>query len=200
MAFATAAARESYLSEPPLLSPRYLYHFCKQTDGIPDIEGTYLRVAVQLLLQQGTCREEKWPYGLSYPSNPPESSDEDAERFRIDRFVRLDDTVSEITLRSMKFWLATYGPLVAGVQVHEGWCKRQAVSKGEISDPAGFERRLGGHAICVVGYDDDGRYFIFKNSWGEDWGDGGYGYLPYQYVASYCFEAWGILPESVTPR
>ena len=41
---------------------------------------------------------------------------------------------------------------------------------------------LGGHAIVIVGYDEEKRLFTFRNSWGEDWGDKGYGYLPYDYV------------------
>ena len=40
----------------------------------------------------------------------------------------------------------------------------------------------GGHAICVVGYDDDTQLFKFKNSWSNSWGDNGYGYLPYEFM------------------
>lgn len=35
----------------------------------------------------------------------------------------------------------------------------------------------GGHVVTLVGYNDKG--FIFKNSWGTDWGDHGYGYISY---------------------
>lgn len=36
-----------------------------------------------------------------------------------------------------------------------------------------------GHAVTIVGYDENG--FIFKNSWGESWGDKGYGWLSFDY-------------------
>lgn len=188
--FAAVVAREAVLSEPVLLSPRYLYHFCKQADGIPDLEGTYLRVAMQVLRQRGTCEEEIWPYQLR-TDKPPGPSDESALRFRIAGFLRLDGADPQTMLRNMKHWLQRH-PFIAGVWVHEGWCMRQAVKTGQIPDFAGPERRLGGHAICVVGYNEKQHHFIFKNSWGEDWGDKGYGYLSYNYMASNCFEAWGI--------
>ena len=47
----------------------------------------------------------------------------------------------------------------------------------------------GGHAMIIVGYDDAGygKYqgagaFKVRNSWGADWGDQGYWYLPYSLV------------------
>jgi len=44
------------------------------------------------------------------------------------------------------------------------------------------ERSLGGHAVIVMGYDDDTECFIVKNSWGTKWGDKGYFYMPYDYL------------------
>ena len=38
---------------------------------------------------------------------------------------------------------------------------------------------LGGHAIAIVGYDDEGKYWIVKNSWGEDWGENGFFRISY---------------------
>ncbi len=44
-----------------------------------------------------------------------------------------------------------------------------------------------GHAVAIIGYRcEDGNIenakFIFRNSWGDDWGAGGYGFFTYEYL------------------
>jgi C1A family cysteine protease len=58
-----------------------------------------------------------------------------------------------------------------------------------------YEPSLGGHAVTVVGYQFDesfegGGYFIFRNSWGTDWGAFGYGYLPFGWCKRYFCTAY----------
>lgn len=43
----------------------------------------------------------------------------------------------------------------------------------------------GGHAVLIVGYDDVQKVFMFKNSWGEEWGQGGYGFVTFDHVDGY---------------
>ena len=49
---------------------------------------------------------------------------------------------------------------------------------------------MGGQAICIVGYDDDKKMIKFKNSWGPQWGDSGYGYISYSYVEKFLSDGW----------
>jgi C1A family cysteine protease len=37
-------------------------------------------------------------------------------------------------------------------------------------DDKKFDTRLGGHVVCIVGYDDHKGHWICKNSWGKAWG------------------------------
>jgi C1A family cysteine protease len=50
--------------------------------------------------------------------------------------------------------------------------------------PKKTESLLGGHAVMAVGYDDEKKYMIVRNSWGKNWGDNGYFYMPYEYFSS----------------
>jgi len=51
---------------------------------------------------------------------------------------------------------------------------------------------------CAIGYDDTVRLVKFKNSWSKWWGDHGYGYLPYQYINDFLWDAWRAKDLSVT--
>ena len=53
---------------------------------------------------------------------------------------------------------------------------------------------------CAVGYDDTTRLVKFKNSWSPYWGDNGYGYLPYQYIVDFLWDAWRAKDLSVTSK
>ena len=53
--------------------------------------------------------------------------------------------------------------------------KRAVICKGPLSIASMSWR----HAIVLVGYDDNKKEWIIRNSWGSGWGYGGYGYIPY---------------------
>ena len=73
-------------------------------------------------------------------------------------------------------------PIVFGISVYESFESEEVAKTGIVQLPEKTEKMLGGHAIVIVGYDQEKHLFIFRNSWGEDWGDKGYGYLPFEYV------------------
>ena len=79
------------------------------------------------------------------------------------------------------------GPCVIGVEVFKGMMDAR---KGVVPMPSAYDKPLGGHAICPVGYNDKTRLIKFKNSWSDNWGDKGFGYLPYAYIEKYMMDAW----------
>jgi C1A family cysteine protease len=57
----------------------------------------------------------------------------------------------------------------------------------------------GGHAVVAVGYDDNRKIgkdkgaVKIRNSWGTNWGAGGYGWLPYSYIeAGLAEDFWSL--------
>ncbi len=163
------------------LSPRDLYYHCKKIDGIPNEEGTYIRVAMKVLSNRGVCLEECWPYRPYQTDSPCPEAGRQAPAFGIKTYGRLSG------FEEMEESLVLNGPFLAGVEVFPEWFEDRG---GEISLPRPGVSSLGGHAVCVVGYDHGDHCFKFKNSWSVGWGDRGYGYLPYDYMERYCLDAW----------
>ncbi len=82
-------------------------------------------------------------------------------------------------LSSIKSALAAYGPLPTAMMVYEDF---KNYKSGVYSYTTG--KKLGGHAILLVGYNDEEKYFILKNSWGPDWGENGYFKIAYSEISS----------------
>lgn len=73
---------------------------------------------------------------------------------------------------------------------HQGW-QTQTVLGVEMMVPPAKDKVVDGHSVALVGYKKSplfpgGGYFIFRNSWGGDWGDQGYGYMAFSYVLAYA--------------
>lgn len=176
------------------LSPRFLYNLCKKFDGSPDETGTYPRVAMKVLLNYGVCPENYWPYKPHQTDVPRKNSEIYAKKYRIKAYARLNGVAE------MKRSLLVNGPFLAGVEVFESWFTKKVQNTGLIPVPKINEKQEGGHAICVVGFDDSRQLFKFKNSWGGRWANKGYGYLSYDYIKRHCLDAWSATDLIENPK
>ena len=141
--------------------------------------GASLRDGIKTLKKLGDCIEELWPYNLEqFTSKPPLSAYKNAKNYQIISYYRLH------TLEEMKQTLSSGWPFVFGFAVYESFESKKTVKTGIVSMPKKDERLLGGHAVLAAGYDDDNKWFIVRNSWGNKCGDQGYFYLPYKYFSS----------------
>lgn len=183
-------------------SQRYLFNECDKVDSFAtcpsrDSErGTSIQAGLEVLYKIGVCELEFWPYVGCNPcrdsncdiGKPKSGADLNAAKYKIKAYAKLEN------IMSMKRSLMIDGPCVIGVRVYDNWKKEVIKRTGKIPmPPQGIDPKgIGGHALCVVGYDDDSRMFKLKNSWGVEWGETGYGYLPYEYMELDYSEAWGI--------
>jgi len=156
-----------------------------------DVEGTVasdagarIRDGVKVLRKVGTPPETDWPYDIAkFTAKPNEKSFVDAEKNQALSYQRILRP-SHAKLYDMQACLASGYPFVVGIGVYESFEDPKVRDTGIVPMPSQDERLLGGHAILAVGYDEDKKWFIMRNSWGADWGDHGYFYLPFAYLES----------------
>jgi len=161
-------------------SPLFIYWMRENTS-----EGMYLRDAMKILYEYGVCEEYLLEYKKHMASRgtPDRRHFLNAENFKIAAYARIS------TVDEMRRTLVENGPFIIAVPVYESFHNVGPDGKIPIPDPS-KEVFSGGHALCVVGYDDNNALFKVKNSWGETWGDKGFGFLPYEFVEKYLWDAW----------
>ena len=146
--------------------------------------GWWTGMGVQFLRNKGAPVEAHAPYYSGSLGEDLICTEEDYENPSIN-FYKLKNYQSISYTSSFDYTSGTYyeytpatedilkallkGPLVTSMTVYEDFLTyKSGVYSYESGD------RLGGHAIVIVGYDINERYWIVRNSWGTEWGDNGY--------------------------
>ncbi len=171
--------------------------------------GAELRSTMGALALFGVPPEEYWPYDIkTFDNIPPAFCYAFASNYQSLKYVSLDpaNMPKGDVLTQIKTNLAASLPAMFGFTVYSSIT--QADKDGKIPFPGKGEKIEGGHAIMAVGYDDGMKIknnatgqsttgaLLIRNSWGKTWGDGGYGWLPYEYVLQELAMDWWTLIDS----
>ncbi|GAC1456903.1 MAG: C1 family peptidase [Chamaesiphon sp.] len=182
---ATAAAFEFCQRKEKLFEfiPSRLFIYWNTRDLEGDTQedaGGELRDAAKAIGTYGVCPEKVWPYEIARFAAKPSIA-----CYTIGRFNKAIAYHSvPQTLEQMRGCLAEGYPFTAGIMVYEGFESSSTALTGVVELPHPGEQQIGGHAILVVGYQDNSRIFICRNSWGTDWGQQGYFTIPYDYLTN----------------
>lgn len=150
--------------------------------------GAYIHLAFGTLSSLGTCSEKKWPYDTNKVFiRPSWGSYREAYANKIDSFYKINSTGDQ-RINYVKLALQAQHPVVFGMIVDEEY---QNYRGGIVSMPKTTRINPGGHCQVIVGYDDNKKLWIVRNSWGVWWGEGGYAWVPYDYLdASDANDLW----------
>jgi len=160
--------------------------------------GAYIRTTMGSLALFGAPPEKYWEYGKGFDAEPPPFCYSFGQNYKALKYFRLDEQGKDEKgiLGAIKETLAQGVPAMFGFTVYSSIRDAEA---GKIPFPGKGDTVLGGHAVAAVGYDDRMKIgnsegaFIIRNSWGKEWGDNGYGYLPYDYVLKGLALDWWAL-------
>ncbi len=152
----------------------------KEGDNNPSIDdGTYVASGVKAAVRYGACPGDVYPYFIrNYNKAPPQYLYPAAYTYRIGKTGNVQQNID-----SMKACLAAGYPFIFGFYIYSSFEDPSVDATGIVPYPdVNTETYLGGHSGVAVGYDDSTSYIKFANSYGKDWGDNGYGYIPYDYI------------------
>ncbi len=177
----------------------FVYKTTRNLMGETGDTGGYLRCAMAALCLCGVPPEQYWEYTDEHPDFDEEPTPfvySLAEDFEAASYFCHDPQTAGLpypkVLDSVKRYLAAGIPAMYGF--YGGDSFDSPVNPGEMPLPGPNEELKWGHAVVAIGYDDKKKIknpvsnatttgaFKVRNSWGTRWGEGGYGWMPYEYV------------------
>ncbi|WP_292391254.1 C1 family peptidase [Methanosarcina sp. UBA5] len=196
----------------------FVYKATRNLMGVTGDTGAWLRDTMAALVLCGVPPERYYPYTdrkTPGPAGEPTFDEEPsnfvyslAEDFETVNYFCHDPQGMNIPPADVLFSVKKY--LGAGIPSMFGFFGFPSFNDGDIKGgipfPGPKEQAIWGHAVVAVGYDDDMRIknkisnkettgaLLIRNSWGTGWGDGGYGWLPYEYVLSkFAVDFWSLI-------
>jgi hypothetical protein len=178
------------IAEDQHLSTRFIWMASKETDEFSErptafIEeaGTSLKAALTVARHHGAVLDKELPFEPEVLYAGAENTFYAlASRLRIAAFINMDSKPLQ-----WRTWLAHCGPVLVRLNVDEAWMAGGNGGRLESYDATDM---IGGHAVALVGYTQSA--FIVRNSWGTDWGDGGYAFASIDYATAAFTESYGI--------
>jgi len=189
------------LASRNVFSPAYVYKNISDNEGQG---GASIPEALEFIRDKGPAKRRSEELSLIFPSIPL-SIFTSSEKYPIKDYVRLflnprgePGTINE-RVPPVKRSLAEGKPVIFGMNCPNEFQR----AKGEVWKPtASPYKDYGGHAMCVVGYDDTmyGGAFEIQNSWGTDWGNEGYIWITYSDFANFVYHAYAMVEDFLTYR
>ena len=137
------------------------------------------------------CSESEWKYDIALFNIKPDIKCYNSAKLHQTNFFY----AIKQELNQLKAALIQGYPIVFGFVVYSNFENIKVKSTGLMEMPTENDIVVGGHAVAAVGFDEKKQHFIIRNSWGAEWGDSGYFYMPYDFILNpkYASDFWGTI-------
>ncbi|MDE6295221.1 MAG: C1 family peptidase [Muribaculaceae bacterium] len=169
------------------MSPAYLYYYSNILNGRP-AGGSNFYEQLKVLGTYGVCNQNLYCYDADSPETPPsEQADADAKKHRViaAKQIPLINEIdkSETIKQNHKILTSALSegyPVGISLKVYDNLGKGGAFILHPEDAPDAIEE--GWHAMVIVGYSEENNFYIVRNSWGHEFGEDGYCYIPSAYI------------------
>ena len=191
------------------LSRLFLYKVARNLMHRLGDAGASVRETMRAMVLFGIPPEDRWPYEeADFDEEPNPFCYAYAQNYQAIKYCRLDRVGMSppALLAQIKAVLVAGLPCMFGFTAYKSIHDPDNVAQGHIPYPTRNDVMEGGHALVAVGYDDHHVIesaddpdnpsvgaILVRNSWGIEWGKGGYGWLPYDYVLGGLTADWWVL-------
>jgi len=160
-------------------SALFIFNQIKAGNGC--MRGARMTDAFKLLASTGEIMYKEFDKEEDCAISPNEQLIEQAKGNVIKDYMTLFATndVDKVKIYKTKLSLAQNKPVVIGMDVRKNF-KDLAKGSEYWWPELGNTTPMGGHALCVVGYDDKKEAFEVMNSWGTDWANDGFVWVKYE--------------------
>ncbi len=188
-------SKAGYPEQLDSVSPRMLYNFARRYDEYAgdDYEGSSCRGALRGWFNHGVCMETDWPYSSAASQQPRYGYAGRAAANTLGVYYR----ISLKSITDMHAAIQAVGAVYVSAFTHAGWDAVPHSSKPPSGHKAlpiiafnGRPSETDGHAFALVGF--NARGFVIQNSWGRNWGAGGFAVLTYADWLANGMDAWVV--------
>lgn len=199
--FAIASVIEALAGNNTVYSPAFLYWNARDVHGDTNTDsGATMYDVIKAATEKGVSPEALMPYNPdSFSVRPSGEALTEALNCKVVEAQTVDTKLDDI-----KSALSDGFPVVIAARIFDSFSDTNSgfvhhpsndeIANGERSDGHGH------HAMVVCGFSDKERVFVVRNSWGKEFGDNGYCYIPYSYADKYFLQACIVTQISLSEK
>lgn len=175
------------------LSPSFIYNQIRQSRGCDGASS--IIQGMQVLKNEGALTIAQFPYNCNLEVKDKQKAEASAYKIKEYRTIAFRDIKNKVPI--VKKSISEYNPVLIAIN-----CPPSFYVAGEVWQPdsSEYSQTFVGHALTVIGYDDNlyGGAFEIINSWGTNWGKDGFTWIKYKDFNHFCLWAGEEIPDPIT--